>query len=421
MKGVKSFIISFYERKGALILFSSIFFKLMSFLISYSVIRLIDKEEFGFIAYASTIISFMIPFMGMGAFQSLLRFGASANSLLLKRQVFNYTLSRGVILSIFLALIIAIFSPWITISLPNSGIYLSILCFQLVSLFILESIKSYVRLLHLNQLYAYLEIINGTVLLLVSVGLCLLFGGKGYVIGLAVGPFVVAIGALIKLRIGKFNIPKLPKGYRFNEFWKYGLFVSLGAVASQLLYSIDIISIGNIIKDAEKVAMYKAASLIPFSLMFVPLAFMTTDFVQLAERSQDRKFLRQYLKNYLLLFVIISIGMLIVFIPFADYIVSMFGDQYEDTAYLFRVFSIGLVGAFILRIPCGNLLSAVGKANWNAFVSAIILMLNIVLNYFFVIHYGAEGAAYVTVGLMWLSGITTFILFLIYLKRLPGQ
>jgi len=419
VKDLKKFILSFYERKGTLILFSSIFAKLSSFLISFMVIRMVDQDEYGFIVYASTIISFLIPFMGMGAFQSLLRFGASANSFLAKKQIFNYSFSRGGLLSISLMLLVLLFSPLISTSLPNSSIYLSILCFQIISLFILESVKNYIRLLHMNHLYAYIEIINSIVLLISTLGLCYLYGGVGYVIGLVISPVIVGVTVIIRFKLIDVSILNLPREYRLSQFWRYGLFVSFGAVASQLLYSIDIISIGHLIERSEKeIAIYKAASLIPFSLMFIPQAFVTTDFVKISERATEKKFLSDYLKNYQYLFIILSLVMLSVFIPCANYIIKIFGNNYSEAGYLFKIFSIGLAGGFIFRIPCGNLLAAVGKANWNAIVSAVILVLNIGLNYLFVKRYGIQGAAYVTTILIWVSGITTYLLFSIYVKKL---
>ena len=41
-----------------------------------------------------------------------------------------------------------------------------------------------------------------------------------------------------------------------------------------------------------------------------------------------------------------------------------------------------MLGAFILRIPFGNMLASVGKSHWNAIVAFIILVFNGILNYY---------------------------------------
>lgn len=78
------FIQDFLKRKGGYVLFSSYFAKLITFAISVFIIRLLPKEEFGYIAYASTIISFIAPFKGLGMDQGLLRYGSIAGSQQLK-------------------------------------------------------------------------------------------------------------------------------------------------------------------------------------------------------------------------------------------------------------------------------------------------------------------------------------------------
>ena len=73
-----------------------------------------------------------------------------------------------------------------------------------------------------------------------------------------------------------------------------------------------------------------------------------------------------------------------------------------------------MVGAFILRIPFGNMLAAVGKSNWNAIVAFIMLVLNGILNYYAIYAWGIVGAAIVTSSLLWISGILSLVLFSVF-------
>jgi O-antigen/teichoic acid export membrane protein len=94
----------------------------------------------------------------------------------------------------------------------------------------------------------------------------------------------------------------------------------------------------------------------------------------------------------------------------------MFGESYEDSA-LMLIFSIGVVGAILLRIPLGNILSAIGMAKINAINSFIIFVLNIALSYIFILKFGTMGAALVTCSLMWLSGFLSLFFFLRFIKK----
>jgi O-antigen/teichoic acid export membrane protein len=81
------------------------------------------------------------------------------------------------------------------------------------------------------------------------------------------------------------------------------------------------------------------------------------------------------------------------------------------------IFSIGVVGAILLRIPLGNILSAIGMAKINAINSFIIFVLNIALSYIFILKFGTMGAALVTSSLMWLSGFLSLFFFLRFIKK----
>ena len=80
------------------------------------------------------------------------------------------------------------------------------------------------------------------------------------------------------------------------------------------------------------------------------------------------------------------------------------------------IFSIGVVGALLFRIPLGNILSAIGWPKINALFSVIVLLINLGAGYYCVIHYGILGAAYTTVALMWFSGILSLFAVLKFLK-----
>ena len=81
------------------------------------------------------------------------------------------------------------------------------------------------------------------------------------------------------------------------------------------------------------------------------------------------------------------------------------------------IFSFGVMGALLLRIPLGNILVAVGWPKINALNSFIILILNLIFSYIFITRNGLVGAAVVTASMMWLSGILSLIAFVWYLKE----
>ena len=412
----KYFIGSFYKSKGAYVFLSIIVTKLLSFFITYIAIGLLLKDSFGGIAYANSIISFVIPFMGMGAFQGLLRFGTKLETND-KAVLFNYALKKGFLFSLAIAFLLFALTPLFTAKLPKSSPFFRILVFQIIGLTIFEFVKSYFRLIHKNHLYAIWDVIYYLSLLAAAVLLIHFFGGTGYVIALVVTPFVFSIIIVIKYNLLYFGKSALHPSINLKSFWKYGLIVSLGAVSSQFLYGIDIVMVGNILKNSGDVAVYKAAGLIPFSLRFLPTVFITTDYVKFAENDKNRKYLAGYYKNYLKIFIPLSVASILFFYLTSGLWGGFFGSGYEGVGKLIWVFSVAIAAGFILRIPLGNILTATAWASYIAYITMGSLLLNVILNYVFILKYGLVGAAWATTISMWVAGVASFVVFVIYLKK----
>lgn len=406
------------NRKGGYIFTAIILSKIFGFLLSIFVIKTISTVEYGLVSYAYNIISFIAPFAGFGIFQSLVRYGPLQESQQKKRQLFKYVLKNGTLASVLLTGIVIAFSGVLTSSLPDSYNHLMLISFLIISLFIFEVVKIYFRVHHINKLFAYLEISNSVLLVISGVILTYFYGGYGYLISLIISPLLIAIYIIIQYGIVK-QIEKndYSKSYK-KSLWSYGFFTSLGGLTSQLIFSIDILMIGYLLESETKVALYKVASIIPFSLLFIPNGFIKTDLIKLTQEYQNRKFLKKYISNYLKLFSLISLVLALILWLLSNQIMQLFGEEYIEAANLVTVFGIGLIGAFVFRNLFGNLLDAVGWAKTSASLSVSVLILDVILNYFMVNEYGIIGAAYSTSILLWVSGIASMLAIYSYLRKL---
>ena len=190
IKDIKEFIINLKTRKGGYVFTAIILSKLLGFALSVFVINHISSNEYGLVAYAYNIISFIAPFTGFGIFQSLNRFGPIQDSQNKKRQLFKFVFVRGIIASILLACIIIIFAGLLTSSLPESYNYLITISSFIITHFIFEVIKINYRIYSINKLFAYLEISHSVVLLILGVMLSYFYGGFGYLIALVISPLI---------------------------------------------------------------------------------------------------------------------------------------------------------------------------------------------------------------------------------------
>lgn len=417
----QAFITSFINRKGGYVLFSSLYVKATAFLMTLGVIHLLTKDEFGFFVYANTIIAFIIPFQGFGITQGLLRYGAISTSQQQKKYYFNIILKRGILYSGSIILVLILLSPFLAENLERAQLYIVLLSFQLISSLLLEGIKVYTRLIHLNKVYSLITIYNNSFLLVGALAATFLFGGIGYAIALIAVPLLYSIFLIIRLQLLRFN-KALKMSHSIRQFITYGFYMSLGGVLSQLLYAVDILLIGNLIQNAEAVAQYKTSNILPFSLLILPVAIMTTDFVKLAQDAKENpKKIKHYYFNYLKVISLVCVGIFVVFYFFSEHILHLFGKEYTQDDNLMFIFSLGVIGALLFRVPLGNMLSAIGWPKINALFSFVVLLINVGAGYYFVTHHGVLGAAWTTVFLMWFSGLLSLIAMIRFWRKPPSN
>ena len=415
MTQIKEYINDFINRSGSYVLFSTMAARVLSFLGSWIALQLIEAKELGVILFAYGIVQFIIPIGGFGLHQSLIRYGALLKSEDEKQQLFSYVLKKGIVASIAIILVLVGIGYFIPFQFDKTYVYFSILSLSILTVFILEIIKIQFRLQHKNRLYAITEFWYNIILTGLIFGLSYLFQGMGYIIALIVSPVLTALFFIKKLNV-KLHIKNNLKITNLS-FWKYGFFGGLSSVVTQLLILIDIILIGYLIDDPVAVTNYRYISIIPFSLLFLPRVFITTDFVTFTEKIHQKDYINRYIKNYMLFFGVVSILLLLFSYFFAEQILYIFGVEYMDYADSFLILIMGIVGIYIFRGLFGNLLSSIGKIELNYYIISIAIVINVISNYYLIPLYGIKGAAITSAILMWFTGILSWLSFLYFFRK----
>jgi len=406
---LKSYIQNFISRAGNYILSASIISRILSFIASWIALQLIPNKELGIVLFAYNIILFIIPIGGFGLHQSLLRYGAILKTDEEKNSLFRYTFFKGIWVSFILIFILLLASYFINFKFKNTNYYLAFLSITIIPTYLFELIKIQFRLNHKNKLFAFTEIIFTTFLTLSVLVLSYYFKEKGYAIALILTP---TLSVLFFIQKFKSDLLFKKKPTIINpKFWKYGIFASLSNVVTQLLFVIDILLIGFLLNDAEMVTNYKYISLIPLSLLFLPRAFINADFVAFTENIYNKKYIVKYIKSYMLLFTILSVGFTLFFWLFADIILNLFDENFVQYKNSFLILIVGVSGILIFRGIFGNLLSSIGKAHINFYITSVALLLNVFSNYYLIPTYGIKGAAITSASLMWITGIVSAMLF----------
>jgi O-antigen/teichoic acid export membrane protein len=169
------------------------------------------------------------------------------------------------------------------------------------------------------------------------------------------------------------------------------------------------------------VTHYKYLSLLPFSLVIIPNIVLTTDFVRLTKAITDRKFIDTYIRNYLLIFVIITVLIWAVCLLFTNEILLFFGKDFQALKTEFYLLLAGISSVLLIRGLFGNLLSASGLSKLNFWISIAAIGLNLILNILLIPRYGIFGAALTTAITMWITSLLSVFLFYHYRKKVSGS
>jgi O-antigen/teichoic acid export membrane protein len=413
---LKTYIQNFLSRAGSHILSASIIARALSFIASWFALQLIPNKELGIVLFAYNIIVFIAPIGGFGLHQSLLRYGSLLKTTEEKNSLFRYTFIKGIWATLALIAITIITTSFIDFQFENTHYYLSFLSIFLIPMYIFELIKIQFRLQHKNKIFALTDIVFNAILTISVIVLSYYYQEKGYALALVLAPTLAVIIYYNKI---KSFLKNYKKPVIIDKlFWKYGVFASLSNVVTQLLFVIDILLIGYVLNAPEMVTNYKYISLIPLSLLFLPRAFINADFVAFTEKINNKEYIIKYIKSYLLLFSIISLFICLFSYFSAAFILNIFDSELTKFDTPFLILIIGVCGILIFRGLFGNLLSSIGKAHINFYITSIALVLNVISNLFLIPKYGITGAAITSAALMWITGIASTIIFWrLYNKR----
>jgi len=96
---------------------------------------------------------------------------------------------------------------------------------------------------------------------------------------------------------------------------------------------------------------------------------------------------------------------------------QLFGKEYHDITGLMFVFSLGIMGSLLIRVPVWNILAAIGWSKVRFALSVVSVIINIGLCYYLTKEYGLMGTVVSTSIMMWISGLLSLSIFYYYLKK----
>ena len=182
MKINNSFIKDYLKRGGASVVLSTAVVKIVAVLLSVLVVRLMTKEEYAILTYVLSVYAILIVIVGLGGNYSLLRYGSITESISIRYSYFIYTLKVGLILSLAIIPFVIVYSLFIPEKLIEARIPIWIALVAVFSFYVLETLRSYYRILNLNKTYSLLNVWNSVLMLVLAILLSWLFNVYVFII-----------------------------------------------------------------------------------------------------------------------------------------------------------------------------------------------------------------------------------------------
>lgn len=406
-----------YKKGFFHIFLGSILNKLFAFISSVIIVRLISKTDYASLTYTDNIYSYVTLFAGFGMSSAILKYCSSDNQKK-NKAYFKIALKYGSIVQIGIVLIVLLYISIIDIPFSGAKELILIYCFYPIIEYLLSVIYNIVRSLLKNKLYATMSVIQTSIVMTLGIIFVLGTGTKGILIARYIAVvIVVSLGAFfVKKEFKNVEDIKLEKS-EIKSFMIMAISLLIANIFSMIMPLNETFLINNLIRDEAITANYKVAVMLPSQLSFITSSIITYYFPIIA-RMKNKSIIWKNSVKIGRITSIILLGISIIGIGFSKIIILfIYGEKYLDAIGISKIFWIVYFFNAGFRMIPMNILPAIGKTKFNAFMAIISCIIHFYLDYFMISNYGISGVAVATSVVYMLSGIGYWIYLYICCKR----
>lgn len=399
------------------ILIGNVLVKMVAFLSSIVIVRLVSKNDYAYLSYADNLYQYINLLSGLGLSTAILKFCSPERSKGENRYFFNVAMRVGVAFQLAISVLLVVIVFIVDIPFPAARPIVLVLVLYPTITQVVTTLQSYIRSQLDNKLYAKMGVVQTLVVFAISVLLATNLG----IFGVAIARYVaMAIVIGLGVRFVHKNLPKeieeekAPKE-EFKFFWKISISMMMANLFSMIMPINEMFLINNYIKDEIISANYKVAILIPSQIVFITSSVVVYLFPKVAQLGKRLTVaLKTTVKVEILLFIIITIVCIIGYAITPFLIKYVYGDKYLDAIELSKIYWVvyGLNAGF--RMLPMNVLPAIGSTTFNSVTSIVSCIVHAVLLRLLIVRFGIYGAPYSLLIVYAVSGIGYWVY--LYLK-----
>ncbi|WP_343347377.1 oligosaccharide flippase family protein [Terrisporobacter petrolearius] len=399
---------------------SSVINKIIAFMSSAILVRVLTKDEYGTFTYAWNIFSFILLLNGFGINFGILQI-CSENSKddNLNYQILKWGTKYGTIIDIIIAIIILLIALLIPLPIENSNYVLGLLCIMPILILLFEIQSSYLRANRYTIEFSKISMLNTFFVFVFSVIGAYIFREIGLVLGRYLAYLITIIYGL--KFIHKDTNPNIHIDIDSSikkEMKKISFISMINSGLSQVLYLLDVFIIGLVVSNESIIASYKVGTMIPSALSFIPMSLVTYIYPYFAQHYNDREWCLKKYKTITCWFGLFNLIFSLLLFIFAPMIIKvLFGIQYLDAIVPFRILTVSYFFSGTFRVIAGNILVTQKQLKFNMFVAVLSGIINVLADYYFIKMWGSNGAALATLIVVLLTSILNIFYLVKILKK----
>lgn len=400
----------------------SVLSKIVGFLSSVVLVRILTKNEYGVFTYAWNIYSIVILANGCGVESGVLQVCSErSGEEPFARRICNYATRLGLAFDVLLMAVLVGIGLFVPMSIAGAEELLIMLAALPMLKILFAVVTVYLRAQKRNQDFAKLTVINTVLVFAVSAAGAIVLREKGLVLGYYVAYAASALLGVCWLRAPLLSREPLPEASDRKALRSVSFVSMCNNGLSQLLYLLDVFVLGIVAAEETVLASYRVATLIPSALTFIPVALVTYVYPYFAEKRSDGKWCLEQYKKVMLglggLNILIS-GTLFLLAPWL--VRLLFGEVYLDAVPVFRILSLNYFISGTFRTVSGNLLVTQRKLKFNLLVALISGSVNVLADFLFISWWGPTGAALATVLVTLVSGVMSTVYLVHTFRKATG-
>ena len=399
-------------KKSGIVFIGRIIATIFGFFFSLAAARLMGADVYGKLMYVTVIITMLSLITKLGLTQGLVQFVSKLTDKAKKEErnsIISFSFLIVFIFSIFLSIILFIFSEFIAVNIFNNAeltLLLKIMSPILILLSLIELTPGIFRGLKIVKYQVMGRDLIQSFIRLLAV---LILGYMGYKInGLVAAYYLSMAVSLIYLTYKVYTLSLFGKiKSKFSYSYKEILIFSAPLLVSSILHysisKVDIFMIGYFL-NTSSVGIYtialKIGTLSNF-LLFSINSMFAPNITTLYYNNQIIKLKKLYQVITKWIFAI-NLSVFFLFLIVSKDVMNVFGAEFTVGWLALILITAGqVVNAGVGSAGLINIMTGYPKS--ELYVSIIVFIINVTLNYFLIPIYGIEGAAFaslISIGIM---------------------